>query len=274
MNLQLTGKRAVVTGASSDIGWEVVQLLRAEGVRVVAACRTRHDELKDAGAIPIGVDLTDPGAATWLAVQATYYLHDVDFLVNCVGGVDPAVALSKTIPTSELSEQIFTVNVRAPMCVAQALLPSLRATRGAMVHIAALGAHQAGNAAADYTIAKSSLIAASRSLAAGLAPYRVRSNTISPGPVASRAWTSWAAARGQTLDELFTDLPAMCGMSTGEMIAPAEVAALAVYLLSPHATGITGADLPISGGLGTTLPPPSEPHPAHDNRSPDRRPQW
>lgn len=254
MDLCLTDKRAIVTGASRGIGLAVVQLLRNEGVKVVAASRSGSAELRDTGAFPVNVDLTRTDGSAYLARQASLHLGEVDFLVNCVGG--------PTSLSADLSDSVgrwrttFELNLFAAMQMAAHVLPgpgraALMRAGGAMVHIAGLAAHLPGASPIDYAAAKGALITASRHLAAVLSPYRIRSNTISPGPTATKLWESAAAANQMSVDALFAALPRTLGMSTGQMIDPIEVAALTVFLLSPYASSITGTDHEITGGLHT-----------------------
>src|SRR5690242_4810419 len=90
MNMGLTGRTALVTGASRGIGLAIVAALAAEGVRVVAAARNVTAELKETGAIALPVDLSTPEGPAHLVERAVAELgEDLDLLVNNVGGGDP-----------------------------------------------------------------------------------------------------------------------------------------------------------------------------------------
>jgi NAD(P)-dependent dehydrogenase (short-subunit alcohol dehydrogenase family) len=251
VNLNLTGQRAIVTGASGGIGLEVVRLLCSEGVQVIAVSRSEKSELKDMGAVPLGLDLTLPGSAAELAREAERRYKSVNFLVNCVGGVEHSALADDHLLTSDRWRRTFELNVLAPLRVAEEILnrPGLMRSGDAMVHIAGLAAHMPGASPIDYGASKAALIAISRHLAVRFGPRGIRSNTISPGPTATHLWESAAAANGISLEAFYAKLPDALGMSTGHMIAPAEIAAYAVFLLSPHAASITGADCAVSGGL-------------------------
>ncbi|WP_219510926.1 SDR family NAD(P)-dependent oxidoreductase [Nonomuraea ceibae] len=256
MDLGLTGKRAVVTGASRGIGLAVVRELRQEGVDVVAVSRNGSHELDETGAHAVRIDLTLAGGATLLTNRVERHLGDVDFWVNCIGGPslhddllhddllhdDLLHALQDSRPTLDL-------NVITALRLAELLVPRLIARRGAMVHIAGLAAHMPGAGPLIYSAAKAALIAISKGLAARYGPYGVRSNSISPGPTATHMWEGVAAANGVSLDGLHASLPSQLGMTTGRMITAEEIASLAVYLLSTRAASITGADYVVSGGL-------------------------
>ncbi|GAA1612880.1 SDR family oxidoreductase [Nonomuraea maheshkhaliensis] len=248
MDLHLTGKRAIVAGASRGIGLEVVRRLYHEGVRVLAVSRSASPEVKDSGAFLVQADLTHPDGVAALVRQAEIHLGHVDFLVNCVGGVQFGARKDDLQVTPEQWRTTFEVNVVTAFEIVTKILPLMR-TRGAIVHIAGLAAHMPGAGPIDNSASKAALIAMTRSIAFHASRYGVRSNSISPGPVATSMWEDIAAMNGVTLEEFFERLPKTLRMRTGQMVAPTEVAALTAFMLSPYAASITGADYEMSGGL-------------------------
>ncbi|MFI7643258.1 SDR family NAD(P)-dependent oxidoreductase [Nonomuraea sp. NPDC049400] len=249
MDLGLEGKCAVVTGGSRGIGLAVVRELRREGVEVVAASRKGSNDLAILKVPSVEVDLTLPESSAELGDRVRQHLGEVDFWVNCVGGIEGASLQDDLVHIIERWKATFDVNVVSALRVADELLPDLIARRGAIVHIAGLSARRAGLSPLDYGAAKKALIAVSQHLAIQYGPYGVRSNTISPGPTATHLWESVAAENAVSLDALYAALPATVGMTTGRMIDPKEIAALAVFLLSSRAASITGADHIVSAGL-------------------------
>jgi NAD(P)-dependent dehydrogenase (short-subunit alcohol dehydrogenase family) len=246
--MRLTGKRAIVAGASRGIGLEVVRLLCREGVKVLGVSRSGSPELGDTDAFPVQADLTRPDGVATLIAQTQNRLGNVDFLVTCIGGVDAAARQDDLLVTPDRWRATFELNVVTTIVVVNSILPMMR-PRGAMVHIAGLAAHMPGAGPIDYSASKAALIATSRSFAVHARRYGVRSNTISPAPVATELWQAAAALNGISLDGLHERLPRALNMENDEMLDPAEIAAQTVFLLSPHAAGINGADLEVSGGL-------------------------
>ncbi|TWV55617.1 SDR family oxidoreductase [Streptomyces misionensis] len=255
MDLKLTGKTALVTGASRGIGLAVVRALIAEGVRVVAAARTPTPELTATGAIPVAADLADPDAAERLVGEAVAELGGLDVLVNNVGGGDGDATGGFLDVTDAQWAQVVDLNFFATVRVTRAALPALLAARGAIVNVSSVGARVPHSGPIAYTAAKAALTAFGKALAEETGPRGVRVNTVSPGPVRTAMWESpdgygaqLAAALGVSHAELLAGLPGSTGMLIGRLVEPDEVAALVAYLASPLAAATTGADHVIDGG--------------------------
>jgi NAD(P)-dependent dehydrogenase (short-subunit alcohol dehydrogenase family) len=259
MDLHLTGKTAVVTGASRGIGLAVVQALTAEGVRVVAGARTVTPELKQTGATAVSVDLSTPEGPVLLIERASAELGGIDVLVNNVGGGDSDGGASQTSGflafTDQQWAQAFDLNFLAAVRTTRAALPHLIRTRGAIVNVSSNGARMPHAGPTPYTTAKAALTALGKALAEEFGPHGVRVNTVSPGPVRTAMWEApdgygaeLAKSMGLTQDQLLAALPASVGMTTGRFVEPAEVAALVAYLAAPLAGSTTGTDHIIDGG--------------------------
>ncbi|MGA4840918.1 SDR family oxidoreductase [Streptomyces sp. G45] len=260
MDLRLTGKTAVVTGASRGIGLATVRALVAEGVRVVGAARTVTPELKDSGALPYAVDLGTPEGPAALIAYATAELGGVDFLVNNVGAGDD-VHLGGFLSTDDAHWQgTLDINLLSAVRAARAALPGLVERRGAIVNVSSIGARQPGLGPVAYAVAKAGLTAFSKVLAEEFGPQGVRVNTVSPGPVRTAIWedpdgfgAQLAAAHGAEHATFLADLPQSFGITSGRITEPEEVAALITFLMSDVAGNITGADHLIDGGVVKTV---------------------
>ncbi|MYV97388.1 SDR family oxidoreductase [Streptomyces sp. SID3343] len=261
MDLHLTGKTAVVTGASRGIGLAVVEALTAEGVRVVAGARTVTPELKRTGATAVSVDLSEADGPARLIERACAELGgDIDVLVNNVGGGDAGGdGASQTSGflafTDRQWAQAIDLNFLAAVRTTRAALPHLIRTRGAIVNVSSNGARMPHAGPTPYTTAKAALTALGKALAEEFGPHGVRVNTVSPGPVRTAMWEApdgygaeLAKAMGLEQEQLLAALPATMGMTTGRFVEPAEVAALVTYLASPLAGSTTGADHVVDGG--------------------------
>ncbi|VVE34761.1 short-chain dehydrogenase [Pandoraea horticolens] len=256
MNLQLTGKTAIVTGASRGIGLAIVRELVAQGMQVVGAARTLTDDLKKSGATPVSVDLTAADGPRRLIEQTQAKYGGLDLLVNNLGGGG-----DKEHPTTFLEStdaqwmEMFELNFFSTVRVTRAALPDLMARRGGIINFSSMCARIPHTGPLPYAASKGAINTFSKGLAEELGPQGVRVNTISPGAVLTEQWSGpdgfgakLAAARGISLEQLLRDVPAELGATTGQFADPAHVASLVAYLASPLAAAIHGADYAINGG--------------------------
>ena len=261
MDLHLTDRVALVTGASKGIGLAVVRTLAAEGARVVAVSRTGTPELAEAGALHVAADLTDPGAPAAVVARAVQAHGRIDVVVNNAGG---AVAGSPLPHAGFLTRDdadwagIFEFNLHAVVRLCRAALPvMLEHGGGAIVNVSSANARQPSPFNAEYSAAKAALTNLGTALSEEFAPQGVRVNTVSPGPVVTPWWTDpgGAAERfGEMVGAeaeavIATVAPEMMGLLTGRLASAQEVADAVAYLASPRAASTTGADLVVDGGL-------------------------
>src|SRR5689334_10136901 len=125
MDLGLSGRTAVVTGAGRGIGLAIVRALTAEGVRVAAAARTVTPELKETGAVAVEADVTTGEGAALLVDQAVAELGGVDVLVNNVGGGEDFAVGGFLSADDALWRRAFDRNFFSAVRVTRAALPSL-----------------------------------------------------------------------------------------------------------------------------------------------------
>ncbi|MGV9296507.1 SDR family oxidoreductase [Amycolatopsis sp. NPDC003676] len=262
MDMQLTGKTAVVTGASRGIGLATVSALIGEGMRVVAAARTITPELKETGAVPMSVDLSTPDGPGRLIDQAVAELGGLDVLVNNVGGGDSSEGQAGGFLS--LTDQQWTdmveLNFLAAVRASRAALPHLIERRGAIVTVSSNGARIPHSGPIAYTTAKAALTAFGKALSEEFGPQGVRVNTVSPGPVRTALWegpdsygAELASSMGLSHGDLLAAVPAGAGMLTGRFVEPEEVATLITYLASPLAASITGTDHLVDAGAVKTV---------------------
>ncbi len=255
MELGLSGKVAVVTGASRGIGLATVHALQREGAEVVVAARNPGMEVIDTGAALVRADLTAPGAAQELVVAVESIHGRLDLLVNNLGGG----ARLSLAPFAQLDDadwaDAWQTNLMSAVRVTRAALPLLACNGGAVVNVSSIGARKPDGPPLAYNVAKAALTAFSHGAAAELAQSGVRINTVSPGPTRTAMWESesglggqLAAALGAPIEAIVAGAPAQVGMVTGRLSEPEEVADLICYLLSERAGNITGADYLIDGG--------------------------
>ena len=262
MDLQLTGKVAIVTGASKGIGLAITRALVAEGVRVVAGARTQGPDLAEltaSGAVhPVEVDLTDPDGPARLVDEAVGAFGGIDILVNNVGAakvrLDGFLAITDEDWTSSL-----TINLLSAVRTVRAALPHLLdRVPATIVTVSSVNAFLPDPLVIDYSATKGALSNFCKSLSKEFGPRGLRVNTVSPGPVETALWLAEdgvAATVARATGGAPTDIAkhAVADAATGRFTHPEEVADAVLLLASGRAGNITGADLVIDGGLIQTL---------------------
>jgi 3-oxoacyl-[acyl-carrier protein] reductase len=246
MDLQLTGKVALVTGGTKGIGRAVVEGLVAEGARVAFCARTPADveraekELRATGADVAGtaLDVRDGAAlASWVVASAERF-----------GGIDVVVANVSAIapgPDEESWRAMFEVDVLHTKRMVDAALPHLEAAKGSIVAVASVSGREVDVFRDAYGVMKAALIHYIAGMAFDLAPKGVRANAVSPGNVYFEGGV-WQNIE-QNNPELFESSMAL--NPTGRFGTPEETAYAVVMLASPRASRITGTNLVVDGAL-------------------------
>jgi len=257
MDLHLTGKTAVVTGAGKGIGLAVTRALADEGVRVVAGSRTVTSQLAAVdGVVPVATDLATPDGPARLVAEAVAH-GGVDILVNNVGATHARPGGFASITDDDWIATL-TVNLLTAVRTTRAALPSLLSRGGAIVTVCSVNATLPDPLVMDYSAAKAALLNFCKALSKEVGPHGVRVNTVSPGPVSTDLWLG-ATGMAQTVGKASGASPdevakgAAAQSVTDRFTTPDEVAALVVTLASPRLANLTGADHILDGGLVTTV---------------------
>jgi NAD(P)-dependent dehydrogenase (short-subunit alcohol dehydrogenase family) len=262
MQLQLTGRVAIVTGASKGIGLAVTRTLLQEGARVIATSRRRTPELDalEGELIHVAADLMDPDAPAEIVARAAEAFGGLDILVNNAGGPPPGVPLPRASFLDAGDDDwraMFELNLFSAVRLVRAALPLLLERGGAIINVSTGNARQPSPMNVDYGAAKAGLSNLSKALSEEFAPRGVRVNTVSPGPVLTPWWTDEGgagdiiAAQAGTDREtvLATVAPQAMSLTTGRLADPQEVADAVVLLASPRSASTTGADFAVDCGF-------------------------
>jgi NAD(P)-dependent dehydrogenase (short-subunit alcohol dehydrogenase family) len=263
MDLDLNGRVAVVTGASKGIGLAVARTLLEEGALVVAASRTRSEELDALGAdlMHVPADLMDPRAPADVIARAIDTFGGLDILVNNAGGPPPGTSLPR-FGFLDLGDddwrEMLEFNLLSAVRACRAAIPAmLERGGGAIVNISSVHGRQPSAVNVDYGAAKAAMINLTKALSEEFGPQGIRVNGVCPGPVRTPWWTDEGGAAdiladhtGSDRDGVLTTLaPEMMQLTTGRLAEPQEIADTVAFLASPHAASTTGTEVVVDSGM-------------------------
>jgi NAD(P)-dependent dehydrogenase (short-subunit alcohol dehydrogenase family) len=237
----LTGKTALVTGASQGIGRAIALAFAREGANVVVTARSKDkldalvDEAKAAGANALAVpaDIGVESEIKRIADTALERFGSVDILVN------NAAIIHSRIPVSEMDPQLFrdvlNVNLTGAFLITKAVLPGMiEHGYGKVINISSIGGRKGAAGRSAYRITKAGLISFTESLAAEVKQHGIDVNAICPGGVDTEGYRDAFRTRG------IHDNP--------KLMLPEEIANVAVFLASDLSSAVTGAAIDSFGG--------------------------
>jgi 3-oxoacyl-[acyl-carrier protein] reductase len=248
MSQKLSGKVAVVTGASKGIGAAIATHLAAEGAAVVvnyASSKAGADRVvseitkKGGKAIAVQANVAKQNEIRHLFAETNKAFGRVDILVNNAGIYEFAPIENVT---AEHFHKQFDLNVLGLILATQEAARHFGPDGGSVVNISSIAA-QGIPTASVYSATKAAVDAVTRSLAKELGPRKIRVNSINPGMVQTEGWHAAGLAESDFRKQVEAQTP------LGRIGKPEDIAPAAVYLASPDSAWVTGETLYISGGL-------------------------
>jgi NAD(P)-dependent dehydrogenase (short-subunit alcohol dehydrogenase family) len=255
MDLQLTGKVAVITGGSAGIGLAIAHGLAAEGVNL-ALCGRDEDRLRSAAAelpgvrvLTVAADLAAPGEAERLAAAVTAEFGGADILINNAGTGSEETILTAS---DERWQHYWELHVMAAVRLARTIAPGMKSRGGGVIlHNASICAIQPLGYEPIYNVTKAALVMFSKCLANELIGGNIRVNAVNPGLVMTGDWVKTAKLLTEGTDqtwEQYLQKIADDNAPIGRFATPEEVADFFVFLCSPRASYSVGSSYYVDGG--------------------------
>ena len=239
----LTGKGALVTGASGGIGWAIAEALHAQGANV-AISGTRAEKLNELAAKlgsrvhVLPCDLRDRAAVTKLAEDAEKALGQVDILVNNAGITHDNLFMRMK---DEEWDDVIAVNLTSVFVLIRGILRGMMRRRaGRIVNIASISGVLGNPGQGNYAASKAGLVGMTKSLAREVASRGITANCIAPGFI-STPMTD--ALTPKQVEAIAAAIPA------AKFGKPEDVAAVVAFLASEEASYITGETVHVNGGM-------------------------
>lgn len=239
----LTGKCALITGASGGIGASIARTLHGAGA-VVGLSGTRKGPLQDlaaelgARAHVLPCNLSDANSVEALPKAAIAAMGAVDILVNNAGITRDNIFMRMS---DDEWQSVIDVNLTATMRLCRGVMrPMMKARWGRIVNISSIVGATGNPGQVNYAASKAGMIGLTKSIAAEVASRGITANAVAPGFIATAMTEKLTDEQKARIN---TQIPAQ------RMGTPEEIAAAVLYLASPEAAYVTGATLHVNGGM-------------------------
>lgn len=238
---KLKGRTAIVTGASRGIGKAIAVMFGSEGANVVVTARTERaiDVLaarivqSGGDALAVTADLSVDSDLQRITDETLANYGRIDILVNNAGIIHPPINLVDF--DFELWRNVIAVNLEAVALLTKYCLPSMMENKyGKVINISSIGGRKGSKGRSAYRATKAALISLTESVAAETKPYGIDVNCICPAGVDTEGYREAFSTRGKADDP--------------SLMAPEEIANLAVFLASDDSSSVTGTAIDAFGG--------------------------
>lgn len=257
MDLGLKGKRAAITGSSRGIGFAIARALAEEGCSVALSGRDADRLAQSVAAIRalgvdatgINVDLSDEDGCRSFVSQAVQQLGGLDILVNNVGGMIPGTL--ESLGPDEW-DKVLRVNLMACVYTTRHAVAHLKQGRAPRIlNVSGVSGTQLLPGALTTTIPNTAIIGFSKIMAGELGAAGITVNNICPGLTNTESWgpraEAMAKVRGTTADQIRAGIAAQTLL--GRWAEPAEIGAVAAFLVSEKNSYMTGTTIEVCGGF-------------------------
>jgi NAD(P)-dependent dehydrogenase (short-subunit alcohol dehydrogenase family) len=237
--LDFSGNVVLVTGGTKGIGRSIVERFAAAGATVVTCARSARSDGLPPGVEIVAADLRDPDEVTRLVARVREQTGRLDVLVNNAGGSPPAESATAS---PRFSAAIVGLNLLAPLWLAQAANAIMQGqdAGGVIINIAGVSGLRPSPATAAYGAAKAGLINLTETLAVEWAP-KVRVNTVTPGYIETEQAPLFYGDKAGIARVAAT-------VPMGRLGSPSDVADACLFMASPLASYVSGANLVVHGG--------------------------
>lgn len=245
--MRFENKVVLITGGTRGIGFATARLFAAEGARVVIVGRDEAQTTEAAQGVPgrgVAGDVAKAADCNRIVDQALELAGRLDVLVNCAGVIFRNRTVEKT--SEEEWDLTFDVNVKGAFLMCKHALPALRETKGCIVNVSSYVGLVGFAGASAYAASKAAILNLTRSMALDHAREGIRANAVCPGSVDTdmilAAWQQFGDV--QHARTLWAEKHPL-----GRIATPEEVGRAILFLASEEASFITGAALPVDGGI-------------------------
>lgn len=229
------GRVVLVTGGNRGLGFACAQAFAARGDRVAVTSRSGPVD----GFLTVKCDVTSTEEVDAAFREIEEQLGEVEVVVANAGVTRDGLSMKMT---DEAFTSVLDANLTGAFRVARRAIPKMmRARNGRLIFVSSVAGLSGSAGQVNYASSKAGLVGLARSLARELASRNITANVVAPGPITTDMTGALPEAR---VAELTATVP------LGRMGTPDEVAAAVTFLASPEAAYITGAVLPVDGGLG------------------------